>query len=142
MGRPNLYIDANVLIYAVEGDARHLQQAESILEIAAMEDGHALSSELTMAECLRGAHRTPNDPALASYRQLFSEQKRIIFVPLNRDILEMSAEVGAATRTKLADSIHLATALAHGCTKFVTNDSGIARAPPGLAILPFWDALK
>jgi predicted nucleic acid-binding protein len=135
------YFDSNVLIYAVEGDARHSLQAEGIFRLAAREGGLAATSELAIAECLRGAHRAANDPSLAAYRSLFLSRQRMRFVPVTRAILESSAEIGAATRTKLAVARWIASASACGCSKFVTNDTGIRLAPPGLAIIPFWDAL-
>ncbi len=45
--------------------------------------------------------------------------------PLN-GIIKSAAEIGGALRLKLADAIHLASAMAAGCEVFITNDKNIA----------------
>lgn len=139
--REKHYFDSNVLIYLVEGDVPYRQRAGHWFERMAQAGQTALTSDLALGECMRGAFRDPDRRSLASYSELFSSPGKLELLPVSRAILELSAEIGAATRTKLADSIHLATAHAHGCTRFVTNDKGIARAPAGLKVILFWDAV-
>jgi len=55
-------------------------------------------------------------------------------------ILERAAQLRAATNLKTPDAIHAATALEHGCTLFVTNDSTFRRVP-GLPVTILADLL-
>jgi predicted nucleic acid-binding protein len=53
-------------------------------------------------------------------------------IPIARPILE-AAQLRATSGLKTADAIHAATALAEGCTLFVTNDPAFRRVP-GLSV--------
>jgi predicted nucleic acid-binding protein len=54
-------------------------------------------------------------------------------IPIARPILEAAAQLRATSGLKTADAIHAATALAEGCTLFVTNDPAFRRVP-GLSV--------
>jgi predicted nucleic acid-binding protein len=49
-------------------------------------------------------------------------------IPIERDICELAAKVGAGQKFKLVDALHFASALEVGCDVFITNDRGIKPA--------------
>jgi predicted nucleic acid-binding protein len=48
-------------------------------------------------------------------------------LPISRATWERAAQLGAAFNFKVLDSLHLATAVEHGCDRFLTADSRLAR---------------
>ena len=50
-------------------------------------------------------------------------------LPISLSVLEGAARLRAAHNLKTPDAIHAATALAEGCSLFVTNDQGFRRVP-------------
>jgi predicted nucleic acid-binding protein len=65
---------------------------------------------------------------------MLSGRERIQMLPVTRDILEQAARSRAESTMRLPDAIHVATAQAHGCNVFLTNDGRI-RAPAGLTAI-------
>ena len=96
-----------------------------------------VSSELMIAECLRGPLKTGHTARVAEYRNMFARPDDLRLLPITRAISEASTLIAAKTGAKLFDAIHLATAVAAGCDAFVTNDKGIHH-PEGLKLLRFW----
>jgi predicted nucleic acid-binding protein len=129
-----VYVDANIFIYFIEGSPAFEEPARRFFKLANERRVSLSTSELTIAECLHGAHRLQNKSLAQAYLRLFDDAKMIRLVQVDRSILESAASVGAATRTKLIDAVHIASALSVGCDVFVTNDRSI-RAPERLKIL-------
>jgi predicted nucleic acid-binding protein len=129
-----VYVDANVFIYFIEGSAEFEGRAKRFFNLADDRRASLWTSELTIAECLYGAHRLGSRPLAAAYVSLFDDKDLLRLLPIDRAILKSAAAVGAATRSKLIDAVHLASAVAASCEVFVTNDRSI-RAPAGLKVL-------
>jgi len=60
---------------------------------------------------------------------MFLLSSEINLIPINQAILKIAANLRAQTNLKTPDAIHAATALNMGCTIFLTNDSGLRKAP-------------
>ena len=128
----SVYVDANILIYYVEGTPQLMEAAESVFDTYLAGGVILVTSEITVGECLRGV--SPSDAKLAdAYRDLLAGDALLHLVPVTRRIIERAAAIGAEFRLKLVDAIHVATAEMLGCTVFLTNDRGI-RAPAGIAL--------
>lgn len=130
--RRKIYLDTNILIYAVDGDPLYQAKVQDVLGNIEP-DIEFISSELTLGECLRGALRRGNHGSADSYRRLLSNPAFITLAPITLSLIERAAELGAELNMKLIDSLHVATAESCGCHLFMTNDRGI-RAPAGLAL--------
>lgn len=120
-----LYIDANMIIYFAEADDDKQDKAEALFAYAEENGVPLITSEITIAECLRGVFQEGKTDAEAKYRRLFYEVGFFVLVPVLRETIEESARIGAANRLRLVDAIHVASALSVGCDVFVTNDHGI-----------------
>lgn len=121
LGR-RVYLDTNIVIYAVEGFADYADQIQALLK--AMDAGEivALTSELTLAETLVKPLKDQQPVIQQAYRAFLTLTAKFAIIPISRDILEAAAQLRATTKLKLPDAIHLATALREQCDFLLTND--------------------
>jgi predicted nucleic acid-binding protein len=123
-GITSLYLDSNILIYLVEGNA---ELGELVLAAFREIDIHNITlhtSEITVTECLNGAYRAGLEELAQKYLELLGAEEFISLLPVDSDVCIEAARVGAEHRLKTVDSIHLASATLVGCQALLTNDSG------------------
>ena len=135
--RPRYYLDTNVVISVVEGVGR---LAETQTRFISGIDGAtiaALTSELTLAECLVNPFADRNAAAVEAYLLFLNGRRNFPVLPITRDILTVAARLRTELGTKLPDAIHIATAEAAECSVFLTNDRGI-RLPEAMK-LKLWN---
>jgi len=134
-----VYVDANIIIFVVE-EPTPLSAGQFAL-FRAVEEGlvRAVTSELSLTECL--VHPlTTNDIELAStYERLLSSETGLELVPVSREILIGAAHVRARQKLKTPDAIHLASAVSTGATVFLTDDRRITT--PAQLRLQSWRSL-
>lgn len=117
-------VDANVLVYLLEGDERWGPAARALMK--AVEDGRvaAVLSALGLAEVLAGPARDD-----LAHVERFDDEIRSIaglkVVPFEVGLSPDAAVIRGVRRIGLPDAIHLATARAFGATAFITNDRQI-----------------
>lgn len=117
-----VYLDTNIVIYAIEGFADLAAQIQALLQ--ALDDAQivAVTSELTLAEALIKPLKDQNQPGQEAYQKFLTPTSALQVVPISREILEEAARLRSTTKLKLPDAIHLATATLNGCDSFLTND--------------------
>jgi len=133
------YLDTNVVISVVEAAGR---LAETQTRFIAGIDGasiEALTSELTLAECLVKPFADKNAAAVEAYLLFLNGRRNLPVVPINRHILTVAARLRTELGVKLPDAIHIATAEAAECGVFLTNDRGIRL--PGKMKLKLWNEI-
>lgn len=120
--RDRYYLDANTVIAIVEG-VDELGPAQRTF-LKSVDDGAvpAVSSEMTLAECLVRPFRERDGAAIATMLDFLDGRPTLPLVPLSRDVMIMAARIRAETAVKLPDAIHLACAIDAGCTVFVSAD--------------------
>jgi predicted nucleic acid-binding protein len=114
-------VDANVLIYLLEGDERRGPAAKALMK--AVENGRvaAVLSAVGLAEVLAGPAR--DDQAhVERYNDEIRSIAGLKIVPFEAEVSSDAAVIRGVRRIGLADAIHLASARAAGATAFVTND--------------------
>lgn len=117
-------VDANVLIYLLEGDEHLGPRARALMQ--AVESGRvgAVLSAVGLAEVLIGPAR-----ADLAHVERYSDEIRSIaglkVVPLEVGVSSDAAVIRGVRRIGLADAIHMASARAAGATAFVTNDRSL-----------------
>ncbi|MGB7160502.1 MAG: PIN domain-containing protein [Tepidisphaeraceae bacterium] len=130
-----VYLDTNILIYAVENVAGFGDRVRTIFERIDRAELRGVTSELSLAELLVKPLREKQDAVRSECARLLHAGGPLVVLPISRDILVCSAELRAAHASlKLPDAIHAATAMLHGCTTFLTNDARF-EAVPGLPVL-------
>lgn len=117
-------VDANVLIYLLEGDERWGRAARALMK--AVENGRvaAVLSAVGLAEVLTGPARDD----LAHVERYNDEIRSIAglkVVPFEGGLSPDAAVIRGVRRIGLSDAVHLATARAAGATAFVTNDRSL-----------------
>lgn len=126
---PVAYLDANLFIDFLEGEAELAEAAREMLVAFEPGDAFFVTSELTLAEVLAPARLTPELRGL--YLELLIDRPSIQLAPVSRDILIAAADLHRTTGQKLPDAIHLATAIDRDCAFLVSRDRHLDKTPPG-----------
>jgi predicted nucleic acid-binding protein len=137
--RSKIYLDADVFIYFVEGEAIVATAVRDLFACLVKNASLAVTSELTLAEVLAPPRRQtalslPVKQRL--YGDLIIAGGLVRLEPVSRDILVETASLRAAKACKLADAIHLVTAIHTDCEFFMSGDSDTRRVPDGMIWLP------
>lgn len=140
-GIDRVYLDTNVLIRAFEADddvAGRLR--ELLLHASRRSRSFLATSELALLELLVVPLRSRDHRRIAAYRTWLAAEGPLLIGSVARDVLSAAACLRAEGRLKLADAIHAATALALGCSHFLTADTDFVeeiRLDDGLKTLAF-----
>jgi predicted nucleic acid-binding protein len=131
---PRLYLDANVFIYAVQGEPDVAQPLQNFLQDTRRFALRPVTSELTLAEILCKRDLSPNIRRL--FLNLIVFNRLMDLRPVTREILIGSAELRRASpKIRLADAIHARTALDARCSFPMTNDDRFDVAPDRVTIV-------
>jgi len=130
MTESRVYLDANVFIYAVEGNPDVAGQLRDLFDLFRRA---GVTSELTLAEVLPKASTVQK----RVYLDLIVWSRIFDLQPVSRDILIETAEYQKVARMpKLPDAIHVVTAIRARCRMILSADTGL-RLPEGhAAFLP------
>jgi predicted nucleic acid-binding protein len=129
-----LYLDANIFIYAVQGEPEVAKPLQTFLQVARRFALRPVTSELTLAEILCKQDLSPNIRRL--FLNLIVFNKLMDLRPVTREILIGSAELRRASpKFRLADAIHARTALDAHCTFLMTNDDRFGALPERVTIV-------
>jgi len=129
---PRLYLDANVFIYAIEGDADIADPLRQLFNLLRSNRGIGVTSELTLAEVLPRASNAQR----RSYLDMIVWSRIFELHPVSRDILIETARYREkAGMPKLPDAIHAVTAIRAGCRTVLSADSRL-KLPDGYSVLP------
>ena len=128
---PLVYLDANPIVYALEGPDELAAALKNLFSIFRSRPGIAVTSELTLAEVLP-KKRIPD----RQFFDLLIWSKVLELLPVTREILLETARYRQVARPrrsgtpvampKLPDSIHVVTAIRAGCGAFVSSDRHIS----------------
>lgn len=112
--------DADIVIYAAADDPRGARLHEAISR-SEPEAAAGLGSVLLLPETLALA---PPDSTERSgeHRRLVALLSRLLLLPVTEEVAAMSTGLRTTYRLKTADAVHLATAIAGGADRFVTNN--------------------
>ncbi len=135
-----LYLDANTIIYLVEGGLGLRDAVLSWLAQAeAQADGLLITSRLSTVECRVKPLRDGQVQLLALFEGFF-ERDRLLVADITPSVLDRATELRARFGFKTPDAIHLATAVEHGASAFLTADPVFTRFPDLQVVLVDPDA--
>lgn len=110
--------DADVLIYAaLPGHA--LGRRVRALFAGAVDGGAGIGSVLLVPELLVKPLRSGSERDIQAMASLLA---RLDLRPVDLSTAELAASLGASYRLRAADAVHLATAVAAGADRFLTNN--------------------
>jgi len=123
-------LDANILIYAFEGNDQYGRDAMSILKTIEGSHVDGVTSELVYAEVCSYSGMSNQDIIKAEH---LIEKLGLDVKPITKEILLKAAEIRRICRIKLPDAIYVATALMAGAEVLITNNQRLAKQQvPGL----------
>jgi len=128
---PRLYLDANVFIYAVEGNADVADPLLQLFDLFRAGRGIGVTSELTLAEVL------PKTSSMQrrSYLNMIVWSRIFDLRPVSQDILIETAEYRErAGMPKLPDAIHVVTAIRAECRTVLSADLRL-KLPVGYSVI-------
>ena len=122
-----IYFDANVFIYLLEGYAEYSSLLSQLFGMSDNGDIHVVTSELTLAETLVKPILNNDLPLQNLYQNMLQSSSNFNLVPVSRKILIAAAQLRASLSSissgiRLPDAIHIATAQVANCKTFITND--------------------
>jgi predicted nucleic acid-binding protein len=118
-------VDTNIAIYLVEHHPTWAPVARVALAAHLAAGATIALSDLARAECLVGPIRSGNTTLESAYRRFFAA---VQMLPLTPATCERAAaiRVRSGMGVKLLDALHIAAAVEAGCSRFITNDAGLA----------------
>ncbi len=116
-----LYLDAAPIIYLIEGTPALRQAVMTRLAGTRSKQDIAVASQLTRLEC-RVKPMGEGDLELLRHYDLFFLADGVEVVGTDTAVWEKATEIRARHRFRVPDAVHLASAVLHGCDRFLTND--------------------
>jgi predicted nucleic acid-binding protein len=130
----SVYIDTNVFIYYIEASPIFFERAREIFERIDSVGARAVTSEVTLAECVYKPAQDGDTGLVGLYESLFEASGDVEMVPLDGGIAKRAGLRGGELGFKLIDAIHYLSALEAGCDLFVTSDARF-KSGPALKVL-------
>ncbi|HEV8580073.1 MAG TPA: type II toxin-antitoxin system VapC family toxin [Thermoanaerobaculia bacterium] len=131
------YLDANFFIYVLEESEPWAEAARRILISLDRGECEAVTSELSLAECLVKPLELGRTEIAEVYLEFLRDRRSLLVVPVSREVLIEAARLRAQNRIKPPDAVHGATALQGGCASFLTNDDRLNI--PGIQMVRWGD---
>ena len=119
-------IDTMIFIYAFEEHPAHASSLRSFFSALEKGEMEAVTSSVTITECLTQPYRVKDFTLAAQYMALFRNFPHLSVIPVTDDIAERAAFLRANQNLKTPDALQLATALLSGSNFFLTNDESLS----------------
>ncbi len=138
---PCVGLDTCVLIYHIERHPTYFSLTQELL--ASIEAGRleAVASILTLMEVTVRPWQLHRSDVVQDYEEILTHFPHLTLVDVNRDIAGQAARLRAQYRLRVADALHVATAMIHGATAFITNDRQLTQLQETLQIVLLEDCL-
>jgi len=115
-------LDRTALIFYIEEHVNYGAVLNPFFEAVKQGDIQLVTSTVTLLEVLVHPLRN-NDEALAQkYNDILLSSPNIATIPVTPATAQTAAELRATSNIKTPDAIHLATAINHHASAFLTND--------------------
>jgi uncharacterized protein len=122
-----LYLDANAIIYAIEGAPPFRDAVVArITQVEGVAGAALLTSRLSRLECRIKPMRQGDVAVLAKYDK-FLGGDLLLLGEIDAETIEHATDLRVRYNVKTADAIHLATALNLQADVFLTGDATLSR---------------
>lgn len=117
-----VYFDSAPIIYALENNPRYAAMSLDFTDAAEKRLFFGFTGTLALVEMLVKPLREQNTALVATIRQLFASGDLFTCLEHSNETWLLSAQLRATHGLKMADAIHIATAIHNRCAFFLTND--------------------
>ncbi len=134
LGPGKVALDSAIFIYKIEQHPRFSRPLRDLFD--AFETGHleAVTSAISLLEVLVRPLRAGRKDLVEAYQKYLLQGPGMTLRGIDLPILRAAAALRASVHVRTPDALQLATALAAGCSTFLTNDRRIP-AISGLRVL-------
>lgn len=122
-----LFLDTAPVIYFVEQHPRYLPLLEPLFQRLDAGELTAITSPITLAECLVLPLRQEEQTAVQIFIDLIVDGPSTHFHPIGQSTGKVAARLRAQHNLTLPDALQVAVALDAGCDAFLTNDATLHR---------------
>jgi predicted nucleic acid-binding protein len=123
-----VFLDANPVIYLIEQPANLGPRAKARVSQLLANGKQLAVGDLVRMECQVGPLKSNDAVLLAKYATFFASPDLDV-LPVSPAVCDRAARIRAQYGFKPLDSLHLAAAVEHGCTLFLTKDAQLKRFP-------------
>ncbi len=124
-GVKRLFLDTAPVVYFVEANKRYLPIVEPIFGQLDAGSWQAVTSPITLSECLVIPYRLQDHRLQALFIQLLVKGAQ--FTVIDEQCASSAAELRSRYNLTLPDAFQVAVALATDCQAFLTNDKTLKR---------------
>lgn len=122
------FLDTNVAIYFVEQPPGWGAKVTSRIGVFRAAGEPLAVSDLIRMECIVRPLRMNDQMQLADFVSFFAAPDMKV-LSITSAVCDRAARIRAQYGFKPLDSLHLAAAVEHGCTRFLTNDAPLQKFP-------------
>ncbi|MDX2228813.1 MAG: type II toxin-antitoxin system VapC family toxin [Leptolyngbyaceae cyanobacterium bins.349] len=117
-----VFIDTAPIVYYVERHPQYFPLVEAIFQRLTAGSFQAITSPITLAECLVLPIRNGLPKLQADFISVITSGINTSFIPVDALASQKAAELRVKYGFKLPDALQLGTAIAAGSDAFLTND--------------------
>jgi predicted nucleic acid-binding protein len=121
------FLDTAPVVYFVERNPQYVPIVDLVFDSIDAGLFDAITSPITLAECLIVPIRTGNAGLQKDFSDLIVEGNGVTFWFIDDAISHLAAELRARYNLTLPDAFQIAVAIASGCDAFLTNDQTLKR---------------
>jgi len=122
-----LFLDTAPVIYYVEKNPQYLPQTDAIFNLLDQGAFTAVTSPITLAECLVYPYRQGNVRVQQDFTELIVHGYSTLCIGIDEKVGVKAAQLRASYNLVLPDALQIACALAAGCDAFLSNDIALKR---------------
>lgn len=115
-------LDTMLFIYLFEEDEKYIDDIQSLFESIEKGNVKAVTSAVTIIECLTKPLKKNDFPLVARYKTAFRNFPNLTVLPVSLEMAEKAASIRAAYGLKTPDSIQVAGGILGRAKTFLTND--------------------
>jgi predicted nucleic acid-binding protein len=120
-------LDTSIFIYHLERHPRYFPLTQELLSGVEAGKWTAVVSTVALMELTVRPWQLERPDVARAYEDALTQFPHLTLADVTRDVARRAAQLRAQHSLRPADALHIATALAHDATAFVTNDRDFAR---------------
>lgn len=119
-------LDTSIFIYHLERHPRYLPLTQELLSGVEAGRWRAIASTVALMELTVRPWQLDRPDVVGAYEDALIDFPHLTLVDVTHAVARQAAQLRALHNLRPADALHVAAALVHGATAFVTNDQDFA----------------